>query len=49
LASKILLYASGITGGLLILAFVLKAYFQRRKIHASLTMGVSSQESGSVA
>lgn len=35
-ASKILLYASGITGGVLIMYFVLKAYFTRRKIKASL-------------
>ncbi|MEJ2109890.1 MAG: sulfite exporter TauE/SafE family protein [Acidobacteriota bacterium] len=47
LASKILLYASGITGGALILVFVLKAYFQRRKIQTSLTTGVVPRESGS--
>jgi uncharacterized membrane protein YfcA len=48
LASKILLYASGITGGALILFFVLRAFFQRRKIQTSLTKGVSSKESGPV-
>jgi uncharacterized membrane protein YfcA len=47
LASKILLYISGITGGALILIFVLKAYFQRRKIQTSLTAGVMPRESGS--
>jgi hypothetical protein len=36
-ASKVLLYASGIVGGILILFFVFRAYFQRRKIVASLT------------
>jgi len=49
LASKTLLYASGITGGALILVLVLKAYFQRRKIHTSLTTGVTSRKSGSPA
>jgi hypothetical protein len=37
MASKVLLYTSGIVGGILILFFVFKAYFQRRKIVASLT------------
>jgi uncharacterized membrane protein YfcA len=36
LASKGLLYASGIVGALTILAFVFKAYLQRRRVHASL-------------
>jgi uncharacterized membrane protein YfcA len=49
LASKILLYASGITGGALILIFVLKAFFQRRKIQTSLTTGVTPQRSESPA
>lgn len=35
-ASKALLYASGITGASIILIFVFKAYFQRRKVRASL-------------
>jgi uncharacterized protein len=35
-ASKGLLYASGIIGTLVILIYVFKAYFQRRKIHATL-------------
>jgi uncharacterized membrane protein YfcA len=35
-ASKALLYASGILGAAIILAFVFKAYLQRRKVHASL-------------
>ena len=47
MASKILLYVSGITGGALILVFVLKAYFQRRKIQTSLTTGIVPRESGS--
>ncbi|NIO27691.1 MAG: TSUP family transporter [Candidatus Latescibacteria bacterium] len=34
--SKGLLFASGITGALIILFFVFKAYIQRRKVHASL-------------
>ena len=46
LISKILLYVSGITGGTLILVFVLKAYVQRRKIQTSLTTGISSRKSG---
>lgn len=49
LASKILLYASGITGGALILLFVLKAYFQRRKIQTSLTTGIAPQKSEPLA
>ena len=36
IASKGLLYASGIVGCLIILTFVFKAYLQRRKVHASL-------------
>jgi uncharacterized membrane protein YfcA len=35
-ASKALLYASGITGVLVILFFVLRAYVQRRRVHATL-------------
>jgi uncharacterized membrane protein YfcA len=49
LASKVLLYVSGMTGGALILVFVLRAYFQRRKIQASLTTGGSPRESGPLA
>lgn len=37
LASKILLYGSGMCGGGLILFFVFRAYVQRRRIEASLT------------
>ncbi|MBF0224198.1 MAG: sulfite exporter TauE/SafE family protein [Desulfobacterales bacterium] len=37
MASKSMLYVSGLSGGALILFFVLKAYFQRRRIQASLT------------
>jgi len=37
LASKGLLYASGIIGAILILYFVFKAYYQRRRMHASIT------------
>ena len=36
-ASKAMLYFSGISGALLILFFVLKAYFHRRKIQASFS------------
>ena len=36
-ASKAMLYLSGISGVLLILYYVLKAYFQRRKIQASFS------------
>ena len=36
-ASKAMLYMSGILGGLLILFYVLKAYFHRRKIQASFS------------
>ena len=36
-ASKAMLYVSGLSGGALILFFVFKAYFQRKKIQASLT------------
>lgn len=36
-ASKAMLYVSGLSGMVLILFFVFKAYFQRRKIQASLT------------
>jgi uncharacterized membrane protein YfcA len=35
-ASKMLLYASGIVGAMIILFFVFKAYLQRRKVQASL-------------
>lgn len=48
LASKTLLYVSGITGGALILFFVLRAYLQRRKIQTSLTTSVSSKQSGPI-
>ncbi|MCW9065696.1 MAG: sulfite exporter TauE/SafE family protein [Ignavibacteriaceae bacterium] len=37
LASKAMLYLSGISGGLLILYYVFKAYFHRRKIQASFS------------
>jgi uncharacterized membrane protein YfcA len=37
--SKGLLYASGISGCLIIFSYVLKAFLQRRKIEASLAMG----------
>jgi hypothetical protein len=37
LASKILLYGSGMCGGGLILFFVFRAYVQRRRVEASLT------------
>ncbi len=40
MVSKGLLYVAGITGGVLILIFVGKAYIQRRKIEASLAQGV---------
>jgi len=36
-ASKAMLYLSGISGGLLILFYVFKAYFHRRKIQASFS------------
>jgi uncharacterized protein len=36
-ASKAMLYVAGLSGGMVILVFVFKAYFQRRKIQASLT------------
>ena len=39
LASKVLLYASGICGTLIILVYVFKAYWQRRKTHATLVAG----------
>jgi uncharacterized membrane protein YfcA len=35
-ASKAVLYSSGIVGATIILAFVFKAFLQRRKVHASL-------------
>lgn len=41
-ASKALLYFSGCTGGLLILYYVVRAYFQRRQIQASLSTKVSA-------
>ena len=41
-ASKGLLFASGILGALIILSFVFKAYFQRRKVQASLVAGKES-------
>jgi len=37
IASKAMLYLSGISGGLLILFYVFKAYFHRRKIQASFS------------
>ncbi len=37
MASKIILYASGICGGGLILLFVARAYIKRRRVEASLT------------
>ena len=45
MVSKSLLYASGVCGGLVILFFVLKSYFQRRRIQESLmvAMGESSR------
>ena len=36
LASKAVLYASGIAGAFIILFFVFRAYLQRRRVHASL-------------
>ncbi|MEJ2722510.1 MAG: sulfite exporter TauE/SafE family protein, partial [bacterium] len=41
MASKLLLYLSGITGALIIFGFVLRAYLKRRKIQASLTFAPS--------
>lgn len=41
LASKSMLYVAGTTGGMMILIFVFRAYFQRRKIEASLSRGLS--------
>ncbi|NOZ85539.1 MAG: sulfite exporter TauE/SafE family protein [Deltaproteobacteria bacterium] len=38
LGSKVLLYTSGLTGCLIIMYFVFRAYFQRRKVQASLVM-----------
>lgn len=52
LASKGLLFASGIVGAAIILSFVFKAYLQRRKVHASLVesrepvMGAQSKSYG---
>ena len=37
--SKVMLFVSGMTGGIVILFFVLRAYFQRRKIQTSLIGG----------
>jgi len=42
-ASKAMLFVSGISGALLILFFVMKAYIQRRKVHASLTVDVAQR------
>jgi len=39
LASKSLLFVSGISGALIIIFFVQRAYFQRRKLEASLSLG----------
>jgi len=41
LVSKVLLFVSGATGALLIIFFVMKAYFQRRKLDASLAIEIS--------
>jgi len=38
--SKLLLYASGVIGTAIIFVFVIRAYFQRRKIEASLAVDV---------
>ena len=40
MVSKALLFVSGTMGAFLILFFVLKAYFQRRKLEASLALEV---------
>ena len=52
-ASKAMLYFSGLSGGALILFFVLRAYFQRKKIQASLTAqvpeGVAKQYTAATA
>ena len=40
-ASKTLLYASGMCGVAIILVFVFKAYWQRRKTHATLVAGTT--------
>ena len=45
-ASKGLLYFSGITGTAVIFIFVLKAYFQRLKIQATLATETSSASEG---
>jgi len=42
MASKVLLYLAGSSGGLIILVYVLKAYFQRRKIEASLSRNIDA-------
>jgi hypothetical protein len=34
--SKALLYASGLVGAAVIIALVFRAYFERRRVHASL-------------
>jgi hypothetical protein len=39
LASKGILYASGIGTAALILTFVMRAYVQRRRVHASIAIG----------
>ncbi len=44
LASKGMLYVAGCTGGLMILFFVGRAYFQRRKIEASLSRGIGKKD-----
>jgi hypothetical protein len=45
-ASKALLYMSGISGALLILYYVLKAYIQRRRVEASLSAEFPINASG---
>lgn len=41
-ASKSLLYLSGVSGALIIFCYVMKAYFKRRRIQASLTFAPAS-------
>ena len=40
--SKVLLYASGLTGGVLIMVFVLQAYFRRRRLQTRLLAAVAA-------
>ena len=44
-ASKVMLYASGISGTLIILFFVFKAYLQRRKVQAKYVIGCDGARS----